>query len=441
MRNINELAVTDLTLKRPITHAIWILGLCSVALIVWAKLAPISSAALAPGFIRMEGQRQTLQHPDRGVVEHVLINDGDYVNAGQPLITLQSSELQAVKRALTESHLLLSLEKFRHFSTFNQSAAMVIPPAIRNRATALDLAHIATLEQKVWQAEQYNHQRELALIDLKAVSLQQKLTAKELDATQVNQQLALLIVDQKAMATLSKKSFASRSQKSKLDSSVIHLQRQADQIILDIVELKLAISDIPEQKKALNHQRHSKALRRYQELNKTEPTLEKELALVEEKLKRTQIIAPISGRVSQLSVNAHGSTIEPDITLMEIIPDNGRMVVQAHVAPEDIDAISLQQSVNVRLTAFNARHHAPVPAHIVSISPDAIHTPGQKSYYLMTLAFGASAVSSNTVSPHQDLYPGMPAEAIINTGKRTLFDYMLGSLIRTTERSMRETIL
>jgi membrane fusion protein, type I secretion system len=404
----------------------------------WSSLAPISSATLAPGHIRAEGNRQTIQHHDRGVVDKVMVDNGDQVEQGQTLITLDTREILAIKKSVMEELLVTSLEIQRNKSIISQSEALLFSDDIIKLSKTLNKQAAINIAHQTWQAQRQDLNNQQNMLRLQQQQAQQQIAGKNKESRDIKKQLKLLNSDVNAFTSLSEKDFVSKSQRNKVRSNAIILERMINTTSSEINQLQTHIMELAQQSERLQHIHILTAVDDYRRLLKQASRLQKELALTNSRLDRTHIRAPISGRISQLRINAVGSTIEPEMVLMEIIPDEADLIVEARVKPDDIDSITQQNTAQIRLSAYNPRHTPLIDANIISLSPDTLADERGLRYYTLALAIDEQDIANN---PQLGLYPGMPAEAIIHTGTRTLLDYLLGGLRTFSERSLREGTL
>ncbi len=164
--------------------------------------------------------------------------------------------------------------------------------------------------------------------------------------------------------------------------------------------------------------------------------LSEAIAHAQDVLRRTEIRSPQTGIVVDLKVHTTGGVIKEGDILMEIVPQEDELVVEAMIRPEDIDVVNAGMSAQVRLTAYNFRTTPPVPGKVLTISADRIEDErtGMASY-LAKVRLDAKAIQEND---EIRLYPGMPAEVMIVLGGRTFFDYMASPILRSLNRSVRE---
>ncbi len=422
----------DHSFQSPKILGVIVLALTTIALVSWSQLAPLSSAVIAPGTLQFKGHRHLIQHPVSAVTDRVHVNDGDYVNAGELLITLNTDDLKTSALSLRVELLQIKLEKTRQHALLTQRPQLVIADELQQLATAMGQPQRLALEHTAWKQHHQKLARDLEILDQKEARLNVQLEkeVKLLDHWQ--KQIGLLSHDQKAMNLLNEQSMVPRSQKMKIDHAMIELQKNYDSTHHAIALQQLELSTLPSQRLAITETASRMARQRYQELDRQEPQLSRQLDLILRKIEQAKIISPINGRVNRLNVGAAGGVISANTPLMEVVPSSGQLLVEAKLSTEDIDALNGAEKASVRLTALNSRHHPTIQAQVQSISADVIENPQGKPFYRMLLTLD---------NPTDDsIYPGMRAQVFIPTGSFSVYDFLIGRLIQSSERGLRETL-
>lgn len=411
-----------------------VLGLLSalLAIMLWAYFAPLSSAVVAPGTLKNDGHRHIVQHPESAITEHVFVNDGDSVEAGDRLISLDTSDLKASELSLKTEYLQIKLEKNRHYANINQDNKLRIPSNLMELAKEIDQLHRLALETSIWDEELRERDRAIEKLTIQRRMLDDDMVKEKTLYDYWQSQILLLGHDQTALSTLNKHSMVSRSQRSKVDHAMIELKKSRAISRHKLVKLQNSIVQIPSQIEDILAGTRRKSLARYQVLDRQEPNIVRQLAIVQTKILRSTLFSPIDGRVNGLTVTAGGGTIRANTALLEIIPAAAEIVVEARVSTEDIDSLTGLVDAKVRLTGLNPRHHKALPAKIQSISADVLQNADGSPFYRMQLVL---------MPNHQTtLYPGMSTEVFIPTGRFSTYDFLIGRLIQTSEHALRETL-
>ncbi|QFT09348.1 HlyD family type I secretion periplasmic adaptor subunit [Vibrio sp. THAF190c] len=402
----------------------------------WAYLAPLSSAAIAPGVIIVESKRKPIQHLEGGIVQQVHVSDGDLVIKGQPLITLSPTKAQASLlrlRAQWQSDLArlnrLQSELANHpeiqfdmrllslGSDPNVASLLKTQNNLFAKRQSLKSGESEVLEQKVEQSK----------LDLQG--FQQRYYAGTRSLKYLEEQVQM---HQKLL-------LSGNTSKSRL----LDLQRERSQLQGDVADLKAKIGHskrtIAEAKLELINADYTYAKTLGEEIQDLERKLnETREAMVnaQDVLTRVEIVAPQSGVVVGLNIVSENAIVPPGETLMELVPQEDELIVEALVKPEDIEALRVGLDTQVRLTAYSFRKTPPINGKLIHISADRIsdQATGSSAYLARVSLNKAELKALESIS----LYPGMPAEVMILLEQQTPLEYLLNPLSVSAYKAMRE---
>lgn len=402
----------------------------------WAYLAPLSSAAIAPGVIIVESKRKPIQHLEGGIVQQVHVSDGDFVQKGQALITLRPTKAQASLlrlRAQWQSDLArlnrLQSELANHpeiqfdmrllslGSDPNVKSLLETQNNLFTKRQSLKSGESEVLEQKVEQSK----------LDLQG--FQQRYYAGTRSLKYLEEQVQM---HQKLL-------LSGNTSKSRL----LDLQRERSQLQGDVADLKARIGrskrTIAEAKLELINADYTYAKTLGEEIQDLERKLnETREAMVnaQDVLTRVEIVAPQSGIVVGLNIVSENAIVPPGETLMELVPQEDELIVEALVKPEDIEALRVGLDTQVRLTAYSFRKTPPINGKLIHISADRIsdQATGSSAYLARVSLNKAELKALETIS----LYPGMPAEVMILLEQQTPLEYLLNPLSVSAYKAMRE---
>jgi len=402
----------------------------------WAYLAPLSSAAIAPGVIIVESKRKPIQHLEGGIVQQVHVSDGDFVIKGQPLITLSPTKAQASLlrlRAQWQSDLArlnrLQSELANHpeiqfdmrllslGSDPNVASLLKTQNNLFAKRQSLKSGESEVLEQKVEQSK----------LDLQG--FQQRYYAGTRSLKYLEEQVQM---HQKLL-------LSGNTSKSRL----LDLQRERSQLQGDVADLKARIGHskrtIAEAKLELINADYTYAKTLGEEIQDLERKLnETREAMVnaQDVLTRVEIVAPQSGVVVGLNIVSENAIVPPGETLMELVPQEDELIVEALVKPKDIEALRVGLDTQVRLTAYSFRKTPPINGKLIHISADRIsdQATGSSAYLARVSLNKAELKALESIS----LYPGMPAEVMILLEQQTPLEYLLNPLSVSAYKAMRE---
>ncbi|OEF06287.1 HlyD family type I secretion periplasmic adaptor subunit [Vibrio genomosp. F10] len=431
-------------LHNPTNHThFWIK--CGLALLVigggvivnWIYFAPLSSAAIAQGHITVEGYRKKIQHLDGGIVENIYVKDGQLVSVGDPLVTLNSTKAKT-RFLQIKSRYYNALAKYNRLQAeINETREIAFIPSL-DQSDALIAQAVAT-QTKLRQIrmEALNGAIEIAKKQMEQAkqNLNSYVARSKVDA----QALGLLDEQVDMLAKLSKKGFASREQLLFSQRERLDIQRRIDDYDAVMAREELLIAEAKQSIANLRLEFIKDASEELELAERDIIELKEHLSQAEEELGRSTIASPINGKIVELNIHTLGGIVTSGEVLMEVIPVDSNLIVEANVTPQDIDALQLGQMAEVRLTSYNYRRLLPITGKVIYISADSIIDERKdQSSYTINIELDMKTVEKNT---HIKLYPGMPAEVLILLDERTVLDYLLNPLLISLNRAFRDSDL
>ncbi len=420
-------------LRRQRRHVLIPLAVAFGLLVAWSSAAPLSGAVIAEGQLKVEMNRKTVQHQEGGIVRQILVRDGELVRAGQPLIVVGDVRKDSELSLLLDQ---LGAERIRNarasaeasFESGFQSPTDLAdsPQAIEHlaREQALFAARKRTLDEQIAsldvQIGDARRQAEALSGQIAATENSARLAAEEL---QINEKLARDGYVQRArVLQLQREESDYRSRLSESQSELA-LARQR------IGELQARIAQARNQYQQAATDEAREATARIREL-------EERLRPSRDQVDRQFVRAPVDGKVMALRVSSVGEVIGPRDPLLDIVPTQEKLVVEARIRPQDVNHVREGSAADVRLSSFDARTTPLMPGTVVFVSPDRYTAPETgESWFVATVDVDASALRER---PDIRLQAGMPAELFVTTPERTLFQYLAKPLSAFATRAMRE---
>jgi len=404
----------------------------------WSYSAELNSAVIAPATIVVESYSKKVQHQQGGIVAKILVKDGDRVEGGQDLIILDTTDTKAELTILEGLLDELLVKRARLEAQRDGSPEVQIPVQIRSRAeTDSKLASIISGQQKLLtssaesakgKVDQLNQQVDQMLEQIKGIvaqvasqAQQSKLIAEELASLKKLQDQGL--VPNSRVLSVEREAARLLGVEAELLSSKASTEAR-------IGEIKLRIIQIEED-------RRTEALTDLRDTETRIAELDEKRNAASSRLSRTSIKSPITGSIYQLAVHTEGGVIGPGETLMLIVPEGDDLVLQAQVAPNDIDQVIAGQPAQVRFPGFNSRVTPEVFAEVTQVAGDVSRIdPNSPPFYAVRLTISAKELSR--LGEHK-LKPGMMAEAFIQTEARSPLSYLVKPLLDQISHAMRES--
>lgn len=426
-----DLPISDRTVRYV---GFWIVFLTFGVFGSWAALAPLDSAALAPGVVTVQGYRKTVQHLEGGIVKDLMARDGDLVKAGDPLIVLDDTQVRAelemtrsqlIAFQAMESRLMAERDGLGHvdYSKMIESdsdrardARQSEQQVFSARRSSL-LGEISVLKQRIGQLnEQVNGLQ--GMVGTKR-NLEKSYSG---EIAELEQLLAEGFVDKQRLL----------EQQRKLDM----LRAEVADHLSAITKTRLQISETELQILQLNKDFNADVVKQLSEVQTRAYDLREKMAALEDRISRVVIRAPEDGMVLGMTVHTIGGVVRGATPLLDIVPSVTELVVEAQVSPTDIDRVSVGKAADIRFSAFNSATTPVIEGVVVQVSADRlVNEQSGMPYYLTRVTLtqeGARRMGS------LKLQPGMPAEVLINTGQRTLLQYLWQPATDAFARSLIE---
>lgn len=398
----------------------------------WAALAPLDSAALATGVVTVQGYRKTVQHLEGGIIRRLQVRDGDRVAAGDLLIELDPTQASAEQESLRsqmiatralEARLLAERDGLADVNFGSSSAEPREQEARANEARIFSARRTARLGEE----EVLN--KRVVQLEEQARGIRAVIAGKQALAASYREEITDLRALLKDGYVDKLRLREQERNLAQLDSDVAELRSEAARVELQAGETRLQIIQLQKDFAREVADKLAEAQTLLFELRER-------LAAAEDRLRRTRILAPEAGMVMGLSVHTVGGVIGPGTPLLDIVPADEPLVIDVQISPLDIDRVQIGKRAEVRFSAFSSSITPVIEGSLTRISADRlINEQSGAPYYLGRVEL--------TEKGRRDLgelmlVPGMPAEVLLNTGERTLLNYLVQPATNALARSMIE---
>ncbi|MDH3666664.1 MAG: HlyD family type I secretion periplasmic adaptor subunit [Paracoccaceae bacterium] len=417
-------------------------GLICVALLGggfggWAATAKLQGAIISPGNLRVESQRQVVQHPDGGVVGEILVREGDLVEAGAVLIRLDSTTL-ASELAVLESQLFeLIARRGRLTAEQTDSDEIVFDRELLDEAAENpEVQALIEGQRSLFEARAKTMDREIEVMRERQIQIREQISGSEGEAEALARQTELIDQELGDQRDLLAKGLAQASRVLALEREAARLKGQYGQIVAQTAQLKGQISELEIELLRMGATRREEAITRLRDLGFRELELKERRIALNGQLARLDVRAPLAGVVLDMAVHALKSVVRPAEPILYIVPSDSDLVVDAQVEPIDIDTVRTGQEAVLRFSAFNARTTPELFGVVSKVSPDAFFEEATgRSYYKAEVMLKEGEL---TKLEGQELVAGMPVEVYIQTGERTPMNYLVKPITDYFNRAMRE---
>jgi len=402
----------------------------------WASTAQISGALIAPGSIVVESNVKKVQHPTGGVVGEVLARDGDVVNAGQVVVRLDDTVTKASHAIVVKTLDGLLARAARLQAEQRGLDAIEFPSWPEDRAADPDLANIIASESKLFEVRVTSRAGQKAQLRERITQLNEEITGLNAQEQAKDQEIALVEKELAGVRSLYDQHLVQMARLTTLERDAARLNGERAQYIATRAQTKGKITETELQVIQIDKDMVSEVSKDLRETNDKIGEFVERKVTAEDQLRRVDIRAPQDGIVEQSTVHTVGGVISAGDAIMLIVPQADDLQVEAKVNPQDIDKLQIGQRTLLRLSAFNQRTTPELNGIVTRVSPDVTtdQRTGQ-SYYTIRVSMPPAEVAR---LGEVKLIPGMPVEAFVQTGDRTLLSYLIKPLHDQLMRAFRE---
>ncbi|RUX27638.1 HlyD family type I secretion periplasmic adaptor subunit [Mesorhizobium sp. M7A.F.Ca.US.011.01.1.1] len=416
-------------------------GYAAMAILVgcfgyWAVSAPLSGAVITQGTISATGGNILIQHPEGGIIQELLVHEGDRVQQAQELILLDRTAAQAELNRLTRQSIALKASASR-LEAERDGLDRLAPITEAAPAPFQHNFEVLVQEQrKEFNARLARFRSEQSILRQRVAMHRQSVVGLQAQKQAIEQQAEVVKKELGIKTSLLDKGLTNRTEYSQLLRSEADLVGQAGALEANLASANTQIVEAQEQIERLTTQRVEEALTKLDEVRSSLADIDEQMRASEAVLRRTTIKAPAAGIVVSSTYNSKGSVIAPGEKIMEILPTASGLIVDARLPPKDIDQVRVGQPAKLRLSALNMRLTPEISAMVTQVSADrlidqATHEP----YFRAKLKIAADLPPGVKA---EQLYPGMPVEAFIGTGERTFFEYLVRPMRDSFARAFTE---
>ncbi len=403
---------------------------------LWAGLAPLDEGVVAPGVVQTESKRKPIQHPVISVIDKVFVKEGDLVKAGAPLVQLDDSQVSANYLSARSQFLALKARQSRLAAESAGLSSIVFDRVLssdENRGAATEYIE---REKSLFAARRGALAADISVLEQAVLSAREQEKALSAQVEGRRTQSAMIGEQIRSSRDLAKAGFISRTKMLDEERVAADIEAQVSELTANLARGRTQITEltlrIAQRQREFAREVDEAAV----EVRKELGTISERLAAARTELGRTRIVAPADGMVVGLAIQAAGAVVPEGMKIMDIVPVNEQLVIEAHISPDVVDRIHPGLEADVRFTGFPDMPFLAIDGRVLSVSADRIdETASRPPYFLARVEItpaGMKKLGSRRIQP------GMTAEVVVKTGARTLLAYVLKPLMRRLSSSMTE---
>ncbi|SHI06954.1 HlyD family type I secretion periplasmic adaptor subunit [Marivita hallyeonensis] len=402
----------------------------------WAAVAKLDSAIVAPATISLEGNRRVVQHFEGGIVEEILVSEADVVEQGEVVLRLNAVEARSNLEVFSTRLDVARLVEARLLAERALDDSVSFPVDVVERGTPAVTAVVA--DQRDLFADRRSILRSQEdILSARVDQIEVQIEGLELQKSAFERRITNYTEMLDRMRDGESRGLIQGNVLSQREDELIEIEANLGQVISDIAQARASIGETELQVLQLTQEYRERANTELEQIRAEISELQERRKVAQDVLDRTEIRAPGSGTIQNLKVHTVGSVIRPGEILMELVPEDEELIVNARVSPIDKDNVSPGLATEVRFTAFKTKLTPIMLGSVETVSGDVI-TPentNEAPYFLARITVDENDIPEEIAGR---LTAGMPADVIITTGERTVANFIVSPLMDAVRKSMIE---
>ena len=416
---------------------LWVLGLGFGGFLLWAAFAPLDEGVPTQGMVTIDTKRKTVQHLSGGIVKEVLVHEGQQVKEGEPLLRLDAAVARANYESVRQRYLGYRAMQSRLFAEQAGNAAIDFHPDVKAAMSDPLIKQQIVTQQQLIQARRAALAADLQGIEENIQGLKEQLGSYQNILVQRRNQLSLLNEELNNVRGMVKEGYAPRNRQLELERMVAESNAAIADLVGNSLRVNRQVAELGQRSMARKQEYRKEIESQLADITReTQSDAEKFVAVTAD-LDRMEIKAPANGQVVGLTVQTVGAVLQPGQKLLDVVPDNQSLLLEAHIPPHLIDKVQTGLPADIRFNTFAHSPQLVVEGKILSVSGDLLSDPQapQFAYYLARVQ--VTPAGMKTLGQRQ-MQPGMPVEIVIKTGERSLLTYLIHPLTKRMAASLKE---
>ncbi|MFN9033738.1 MAG: HlyD family type I secretion periplasmic adaptor subunit [Alphaproteobacteria bacterium] len=424
-------------LRRPMITGSILIGVFVLGFLGWAILAPLESAVIAPGVVRVEENRKILRHREGGIVRTIQVREGEKVKKDQILLTMDDVQPRAAVDVMQNQVDTYAAQVARFEAEASGARQIAFPAELTARISDPRVGALIRDQEFLFASR-------LQFFDSQAEVLRQR--TQQIDSQMAGVRAQIVALDENAALTkqeldgyqtLYAQGYAPRTLILRYQRALSDLAGRRGALTAEQQRLAQQKGEAQVQLAALSDQRISQSAEGLRQMQAALADARPKLASALQTLAGATVRAPVDGYVLNLTQSTVGGVVGQGELLMAVVPSDAPLAVTARIKPDEIEGISAGMKARVTITAFSTRRVSPFDAVVTNVSADELtdEKSGQ-SYYRADLKIDPKELTK--LPRGETVTPGMPAQVMITTGRRTVMGYIVGPLTDTVNASMRD---
>ena len=402
----------------------------------WSYMAPLDSAAYAPGFVTVESYRKTIQHLEGGIVKEIKTKDGQLVNKGDLLIVLDDTQLRAQLEIYESQYIAALALSDRLEAERDKLAEIHFDKYLIEKKSDINIEKTIRIQKQVFKTRKAAREGETDVLKQRIEQLREQVSGLKEQQKSDNKQIQLYREEIVEFKALLKKGFTDKTRMRDMQRRVAQLEGEVAKTSSNISASKIKMGETKLEIIQIENKHQLEVAELLSQTSAKKNDLQERRLAIQDKLIRTKIVAQDAGMVLGMTVHTIGGVISQGKPILEIVPQGENLIIEAQVSPVDIDKVHKGLISEVRFSAFKSATTPIIEGEVISVSADSLTDSNTgMPYYLARIKV--------TPDGHENLgdltlLPGMPADTLIKVGERTLFEYLVQPATNAFARSFIE---
>ncbi|MBI3196522.1 MAG: HlyD family type I secretion periplasmic adaptor subunit [Rhodospirillales bacterium] len=401
----------------------------------WGALAPLSGAAIAGGNLQVEGKRQSVQHPYGGVVERLLVKEGDPVVKGQVLLTLSETEPRAQLDMLEAEDAAQKATEARLIAERDGHATPAFDAILREHRDSRAAIQATASEAAIMMARRRQYESEIGALRQKIAQFDEQIRGASARLDGAERQGALIAEELSGTRQLAASGYAPRTRVMALERSVAQFEADRGLAAADIAKARQAIGETEIEIAKADRARITEIAGDLRTVQSRIAQIGPRIDAARDVLARTRVTAPATGAVVGLTAFTEGGVVQSGARILDVVPKDNPLIVEARLRLSDVNEVNAGRPADVRLTSIPRSERPIIRGQVMTVSADRLtDDQSAQGYYSIQVRLDPEDVKKARI----DLQSGMPAEVVMSTRARTLIDYLVGPLLDEMTGAFRE---
>lgn len=406
-----------------------------VGFLAWAALAPLDAGVTASGMVAVESKRKTIQHLNGGIVQDILVKDGDRVKKGQVLLRLERTQIEA-QRLITRTQLVgaKAVQARLLAERTGAEAPSFDDPILAPKDDPL-VREAITTQMALFKTRRKAIDGQLSILDTAIRGLQQQIEGLQALEKGKAEQIRLLQDELDSLRTLFEKGYVPRNRIFELERAIADISSRRSSDLSDIGRAQSTLNELRLRKLQLEQEFHKEVETQLADVQREAAILGERLMALDDELSRVEIRSPADGIVVGLSVHTIGGVIRAGEPILDLVPEGDPLIIEARIMPHLIERVAIGLPTLVRFVALDKLNPV-VQGEVTSVSADILTDKGTgQPYYAARITVPQEELLKLN---YERINPGMPVDVVIKTGERSMLEYLLRPLLNHMFMALRE---